>query len=466
MTGITTLFGKNGCGKSRLLRAWRDNSPKTSHYIVPERSGDLEFQPSFLRQQIDPDQRREISQHNFADNYRRHVITRIQAYFLARGSTRGDKVSGNPADLEGLVNLLLPDFSIIFSGTQYPPYNLIRVSTGNKIGNIHELSSGEAQLLTIALDLLTISAIWDLDNSGNRMALIDEPDAHIHPDLQVRFADFLVRVADKFNLQIVIATHSTTLLSALGQFGGNSASVIYLDRIKSNFKAAPFSKEARELAACLGGHALMGPLFGVPLLLVEGDDDYRIWSQVPRHHVTSFSVIPTNGEEIRQYQRSLETILGALREPANPAGYALLDGDKGLPQATAQHPQNHIKFIKLNCHEAENLYLCDEVLALLGTNWEGAAAAILARAGEFGAKGAQLATAPQWDRKSCDVHELIHEITRILDEKNVHWTMRVARAVGKDRPVGQLLDFLGADVVNALWGAAPPATAQNQLAAQ
>ena len=35
----------------------------------------------------------------------------------------------------------------------------------------------------------------------------------------------------------------------------------------------------------------MGPLFGVPLLLVEGDDDYRIWNEIPRHHITSFAVI-------------------------------------------------------------------------------------------------------------------------------------------------------------------------------
>ena len=146
------------------------------------------------------------------------------------------------------------------------------------------------------------------------LLLIDEPDAHIHPDLGVRFADFLVKVTARFKLQVVVATHSTSLLAALGQSGLQSASVIYLDQTKPNFVATPFSKEIKELSVCLGGHALMGPLFGVPLLLVEGDDDYKIWSQVPRYHVTSFSVIPTNGDEIKQYQRSLETIFSALRE--------------------------------------------------------------------------------------------------------------------------------------------------------
>ncbi len=146
-------------------------------------------------------------------------------------------------------------------------------------------------------------------------------------------------VAQKFKLQVAIATHSTTLLAAVGQFAGNDAGVIYLDRTKTQFVTLAFTASLKEIAACLGGHALMGPLFGVPLLLVEGDDDYRIFSQVPRHHVTNFAVIPSNGEEIKKYQKSLERVLGSLREAnQQPAGYALLDGDKPLPEANPDCP--------------------------------------------------------------------------------------------------------------------------------
>jgi len=452
---ITVLFGKNGSGKSRLLRAWRDKDPSNCHYIVPERTGVLTFEPSYLQQQTDPVQRKNASQYNFFNEYRQHVVARIQAYFLTRGAVRENQLPGDPAELERYLSSLLPDFTMTFAAATNPPYELIRSFDGSKVGDIHQLSSGEAQVLTIALDVLTIAAMWDIQGNDKRLILIDEPDAHIHPDLQVRLADFLVRVADRFKLQIIVASHSTTLLAAFGQFGADAASVIYLDRTKSDFKASPFSKETKELAACLGGHALMGPLFGVPLLLVEGDDDYRIWSQVPRYHVASFSVIPTNGDEIKQYQKSLETILAALREPGNLAGFALLDGDKELPQANAQSPQNHIQFNRLACHEAENLFLTDEVLALLGTNWQQAGAAIAAKANEYGEKAAALAGAAGWDRKTVDIHELINQITQILDLKNVHWTIRVARAIGQQRPIGQLLEFLGADIVNALWGPAP-----------
>jgi predicted ATP-dependent endonuclease of OLD family len=280
--------------------------------------------------------------------------------------------------LERLIGQLVPDFTVELRGVDNPPYIFTRVATQQPIGNIDEVSSGEAQLIMLSLDILTIAGIWQIEGREQRVMLIDEPDAHIHPDLQVRFADFLIQAATLFDLQIVVASHSTTLMAAIGQFGAAQASVLYLDRMKSEFSAEPFSMIMKELASCLGGHALMGPLFGVPLLLVEGDDDYRIWSQVPRHHVVNFAVIPSHGDEIFRYQKTLEKMFASLRDDGSLAGFALLDGDKGKPAANEHTPQNHVRFIQLACHEAENLYLTDEVLAEIGTNWVDACAKIVA----------------------------------------------------------------------------------------
>ena len=196
----------------------------------------------------------------------------------------------------------------------------------------------------------------------------------------------------------------------------------------------------------------MGPLLGVPLLLVEGDDDYRIWSQVPRHHITNFAVIPTNGDEIFKYQRALETILTSLREPqARPLGYALLDGDKGIPQPSSSNPQTFVRFIRLNCHEAENLYLTSEVLQLLETEWKTASLKISEASGKYGEKAPILARAPEWDIRGEDIKEVIGEVARILDPKSLLWSQRVGVAIGRTRPDGELADFLGRDVIHALW---------------
>lgn len=89
---------------------------------------------------------------------------------------------------------MLSDFVFEFQdGPQ--PYTLQRSNGGNNqtINNTNQLSSGETQLFTLGLDILMTSAEWELANSEQRLLLVDEPDAHIHPDLQAKLADFLVR---------------------------------------------------------------------------------------------------------------------------------------------------------------------------------------------------------------------------------------------------------------------------------
>lgn len=452
LNSVTVLFGKNGSGKSVLMRAWNQSDVDSVHYVVPERTGELSYQPNYLSHQLTGQQRRGQGERNFNTEYRRHVIARVQAYFAARGNVRGDRLPGDPGDLEKLLGQLVPDFEVELRGTGNPPYEFKRASTDQVISNINDISSGEAQLIMLGLDVLTIAGIWEVEGKDRRIVLIDEPDAHIHPDLQVRFADFLVAVAEKFKLQIVVATHSTTLMAALGQFGSEGTSVLYLDRTKSDFKAESFTSIMKELASCLGGHALMGPLFGVPMLLVEGDDDYRIWSQIPRHHKVNFAVLPSHGEEIKKYQRTLEKLFASLREEGSPlAGYALIDSDKGKPQPSEHHPQNHIKFIQLACHESENLYLCDEVLADLKIDWEDASRKIVEKAAEYGNKSEILSGAKEWNRKTQDIKDVINEVSKIIDTKNVHWTIRVAKAIGRARPSGQLEDFLGQEIIESLW---------------
>lgn len=167
-------------------------------------------------------------------------------------------------------------------------------------------------------------------------------------------------------------------------------------------------------------------------------------------------MIPTNGDEIKQYQKALEQIFASLREnDDSPCGYALLDGDKNLPLPNGDNPQRHIRFIRLACHECENLYLTDEVLADIGTNWTAAQQKILDVAGSFGQKEAALRAVAAADRQHVDLKPVIQQLVTILDEKQVHWTMRVGRVLGRTRPAGQIAAFLGEQTVSALWPALP-----------
>ena len=413
----------------------------------------ISFQPQYLEQELDGARRRSFSTGNFVDEYRRRIAARVQTYFMKRGNFRGSGAPpGNPAELEDLIGLLMTDFRVGLQVSQ-PPYVLTRQLTEEVISQVEQLSSGEAQLVTLSLDILTMAAIWEIEQRVARIMLIDEPDSHIHADLQARFAEFLVKTSDRFSVQFLVASHSTSLMSALGMFGGARTSVIYVDRAHTDYTAKPFDDVTKQVAACLGGHVLMGPLFGAPLLLVEGDDDYRIWSQVPRHHQINMAVVPSGGDEIRKYQATLETIFSSLCDkPANPLGYALLDGDKEPPQPTKHNPQDFVRFLKLECHEAENLLLTDTVLKQFDHTWDTAVKAIVEQAANHGNKRESLEACGKWDRRWQDIKTLVNEISLILDPKHVHWTVRVGTAIGASRPTGDLAVFLGNPVVESLWG--------------
>jgi len=445
MTPITIIFGKNGSGKSILLRTIRSKNNQNCHYCVPERAGSISYQAQDVVEELNPDRRANRSTQNLGPKYRDGVIARISAFLQKRGLSR------TPPDaqvdkIESTLNDLLPDFEFKIMGDAQP-FLLKRVSSGEQISDISQLSSGESQLLTLGLDLLLICNMWELENHTGTL-LIDEPDVNIHPDLQQRLAKFLYDLSTDYKCNLIISTHSTTLLSALGYYGGNKTSVIYLDR-KNEQNAIRFDDALKTISTCLGGHALMGPLFSFPILLVEGDDDYRIWSEIPRYHEVKISVIPCNGDEIRHYQKTLERLFSSILDSSTTSsGYALLDGDKSVPATT----QNHIKYIKLACHESENLYLSDEILSSInGLTWDAVCEKVIKESVKYGSKATSLQQIRTWDRKIVDCKSLINEIATILDDKKLLWSQRLGKELGKNKPKGQLAEFLGDEVVNAIW---------------
>lgn len=454
LNSVNVVLGRNGCGKSQLLRTIRSQDVESRHYVVPERTGEISFEAGFMLEGLNASSRQNRSQSNFSASYRQEVVTRIQAYYTKRGTKKANDINHDPEQLLKSLNLILPDFTTGVK-SENPFYDLRRVKDGGSVSSVNNLSSGESQLLSLGLDILTITGIWELDGQAKRFILLDEPDAHIHPDLQIKFADFICYISREFKVQFVIATHSTTLLSALGHFGKDEVSLFYLEPDKVVLAGELVNQVNRELAAVLGGHLVMGPLFAAPVLLVEGDDDYRVWVQVVRSGKVNVCVLPCNGDEIRRYQKTLEKMFGALSEQASIRGIALLDGDKPLPQPTADNPQTYVRFVGLSCHETENLYLTDEVLTELGHTWETAKEKIKTEAANWGNKKDRLLSIDAVDRKTSDIKQIIGELSEILDPKKLLWSVRLGKYLGQGRPLGMLADFLGTGVLNGVWGPVP-----------
>ena len=446
LSDISVIFGRNGIGKSILLRGILNQDNENRFYTSPERAGNVSFDPGIMQTELNSSQRASRRQKNQAPTYRQEVISRLQAFLAKRGAVRKDTIPLSPNELEDAIHNLIPQFKFKITG-ENPPFNLIWQENGSDI-KLDALSSGETEIFTVALDILTISAIWELEEREERILLLDEPDLHLHPELQQNLSKFLVWITDKFSMQIIIATHSTTLLSSLGFYGEDKTSIIYLDDYKEEQKAKKFDKVLQELSICLGGHALMGPLFSYPLLLVEGDDDFIVWSHACRHGKLKFSVIPCNGDEIKKYTNTLEKIFSStIENPEKPLIFQLRDGDKSVSKNN-----DFVRSLTLNCHEIENLYLTDEILSTVGElTWEEVKEKIKENASNYGDKKDRLENLLDEDKKSADLKGLMGELVSIIDDKLVDWKIRIANYLGKNIPQGEIKDFLGEDVISTLY---------------
>lgn len=96
LNSINVLLGRNGSGKSQLLRAMRDLDLASRHYVVPERTGEINFEAGLITQVIDAVQRQGQSRSNFSANYRQAVVTRIQGYYTKRGTKKRAEINHDP----------------------------------------------------------------------------------------------------------------------------------------------------------------------------------------------------------------------------------------------------------------------------------------------------------------------------------------------------------------------------------
>jgi putative ATP-dependent endonuclease of the OLD family len=88
--------------------------------------------------------------------------------------------------------------------------------TGNLTGegfNLKQNSLGFNNLIYIATVLGDINQQLKDDKTSHYTLLIEEPEAHLHPQLQLNLFDFLMQTNNQDNSQLFITTHSPTLTS-------------------------------------------------------------------------------------------------------------------------------------------------------------------------------------------------------------------------------------------------------------
>ena len=128
-----------------------------------------------------------------------------------------------------------------------------------------KLGLGSDNVLFMACELLLLAQ----EDEGNKLLLIEEPEAHLHPQRQLRVMQFLQEQAKKDGIQIIVTTHSPNLASAIA-----------LDNLVMIRGARPFSLARTETELTASDYSFLERFLDVTkanlffargVMIVEGD---------------------------------------------------------------------------------------------------------------------------------------------------------------------------------------------------
>lgn len=375
LTKINVLLGKNGTGKSTLLRSFDQNKQSlpdfgTARYITPERGGELQYAGNIETNIAnDPNWSDGVRRNNRYDNFRQLSVTefrRLETLVLRKIEkdlpTRRDVNFSFETTLASINQLL--DFVQIVRGDG-TGFVIVNKGTDEKRAP-GSLSSGESELISLAIEILAFAYASETHQGKKSYLFLDEPDAHLHPDLQVRLIKLLVQAIENREIIVVIATHSTAILGALSN--NSDASVAFIASKQTDIQFAPIGESLRKILPIFGAHPLSNIFNENPIFLVEGEDDERIWQQAVRTSQGKLRIWPCqagNIQSLDEYENRVEAIAGSVYESAK--AYSLRDRDETPYEIT---DKVIVKRMRLFCRASENLLLSDDVLKSLGTDWD------------------------------------------------------------------------------------------------
>ncbi len=251
---IMIVTGPNGCGKSTLLDELRQRSDSGGSilYVGPHRtSGRQKVQMRYaagerlsmreLQSRQDLPNHEGIKIHSYSrsawdydetSNYLKYSLCQVE---LNRRDAFFERYEKHPGamgpmpdvwkPLRELTENLLPHlrFERIDNSDRRNIKCLWNVHAKNIQVDIDDLSSGEKAIIQLFFPIIEnrvqvlIDQGSDADNGGRDATepvcvLMDEPELHLHPNLQGKVLDYLRRLTSREAIQFILATHSLTIV--------------------------------------------------------------------------------------------------------------------------------------------------------------------------------------------------------------------------------------------------------------
>lgn len=355
---FTILLGKNGSGKSTALRRLDSSVDVNTKYVTPERGGSLKPDPN-LENNINNNEGwlAEVMRKNRFEKFReqsayqfRNLETLVLREIEKDVQLRSDTSYTFDTTLNQ-INELLPAVQMLRSDHGFTVHSKL----GDKVPE-ESLSSGESELIALGIEVLVFAKSSDED----KYLLLDEPDVHLHPDLQQKFIQFVEATATKHNFGVVIATHSTAVVGAFSD-KGEIQIVPVASKNQDSFDSFNYDPICHEILPIFGSHPLSSQFNKRPVLLVEGEDDKRVVDQIVRTSRGAITLSPCvvgTVSQMNKWETWLNSFLPSIYD--DPVAYSLRDLDSST--STVIEDVGIVRRAKLNCYAIENLLLTEECL--------------------------------------------------------------------------------------------------------
>lgn len=471
LTSINVILGKNGCGKSTMLRTLDSNREQWEKviYITPERGGQMVYEPIvYHNMNLNPSWADNSRRRNYDEQFRQKSITQLKEFEeqmnrkIANDDYIRKETNQRFQDTLGSINELLDNVKIKISDSDKPTLEFINKDSKEIIKD-EQLSSGEKELAGLAIEILYF--VYQVKN-GNKdkpsLLLLDEPDVHIHPDLQYRLINLLVDAVKDKPITTIIATHSTAILSALSH-RNSDAHVGFMRKGQNEISFISIDETLQDVMPIFGAHPLSNVFNQNPIMLVEGEDDQRIWQQAVRSSKGKIRLWPCEAgdkSKLEVYEETVSKLIDSVYE--NAKAYSLRDRDNDPYEIN--NKKNVLRF-RLNCYAAENLILSNDVLESIGINWNEMKNRIKKWLNDESNKPEnernkyyenmrKFADDKKFDRQNAKIKDLENIFTGLAQD-NKPWEVRVGQAIAKlssksSNEDGSLVSFLGQKLVDTL----------------